>query len=265
MMNMAQAETMTYRNDILKELFARKMDQAKKSGKKIVLISEEILTSRTKTRDMGVVAKRIQEAFSPTKIIFSIRNQLDLLKSMYLGSDRFLKNVPEEYRALTIPFEASLEISYKNHLQSCFSQADFHKTIDYYAKLFEKKNIYIHLFEEFIIDKPNSIKRLTDFLGIDGNEALTLIAGKHENKGVSQAQLDHDNLQSRFFPYHRTMPVRLFLKLYNHVNCHLKKQRKAAVPCSPEWESKIWNYYSKSNRMLSEEFTIPLDQYGYPL
>jgi hypothetical protein len=263
--DMVRSETIAYNDRLLKGWFAKKMDEAGKSGKKIAMISEEILTSGTKARDKGVVAQRIQEVFAPSKVIFSIRNQFDLLKSAYFGSMRFVKNVPEKFQGLTIPFEDALEISCKNHFISYIGHADFFKTIDYYSKLFGKKSIYVHVFEEFVADKQNCMKKLTDFLGIDCHEAMTLIAGKHENKRISQAQFNYDRVKSRLFPFHRSLPIRVFLKLYNRVNCHPWGQRKAEITYSPEWKTKIWNYYCEGNRMLSKEFNIPLDKYGYPL
>ncbi len=63
-----------------------------------MLLSEELSVSCTKSRDKGMVAQQLKEVSQPSKILITIRNQWDTLKSAYLTRGRLLLYVPEKYR-----------------------------------------------------------------------------------------------------------------------------------------------------------------------
>jgi hypothetical protein len=60
------------------------------SMKKWLVLSEEKFVSCSKVRDKGVVARRIKDVLNPSRILFTIRNQFDILRDAYLsGGEAF--------------------------------------------------------------------------------------------------------------------------------------------------------------------------------
>jgi hypothetical protein len=233
----------------------------------IILLSNEILLSRGKSLDKGVVAQRIKDAFYPCKIIITIRGQLDILKSAYLTSGRMLDDVPGRYRGLSVSFDEWLEFSYRQHQgmdKNYITHVDYFKTIDCYARLFGRENTGVFLFEEFVHNTEEYTRRLSDFLGIDARESLRLVSGKHEHREISQAQLNFERLQTKLYPLSRTRMVSFLLSGYYKLSRASSKEKPPEIDITGQWLERLSDIFSSGNRRLIEEYGLPLEQYGYP-
>jgi hypothetical protein len=234
-------------------------------NKKVMVLSDEMFVSYSKVRDKGMVARRIEEAFAPDRVIFTIRNQLELLKSAYLSRGRMLLNVPRRFTGLAVSFEQWLELSFENIERSYIGHARFIYTIDYYARLFGKENIAVFPLEELIQDKETHLRRLSQFLGIDAAESIACVKDAHEHKDISQAALDAELLRTRYFPVHKFPPVSQLLKLTGFIKKKRLKGAVANVAIPPHWQEKLETLYRKGNRRLADEFRLPLETYRYPM
>jgi hypothetical protein len=169
------------------------------------------------------------------------------------------------YSNLFVEFDDWLSNSYKNYDRSYIGHVDYYKTIAYYSELFGKKNVCVLLFEEFVQNQEEFIRKLTDFLGIDFTEALKAVENKHENQGIGLAQLDIERAMARLYPLIRIPALRKFIKfslrqLYTH-----RKKSSAQLIFSAQWNDVLSDFYKTGNRNLMNYYNLPLEEYNYPL
>lgn len=233
--------------------------------KRVAVLSDELFLSFSKVRDKGVVAQRIREQLQPQKIIITIRNQLSLLKSAYLGRGRLLLGVPPRFSGQFVSFGQWLTMCKESIHGNYIRQIDYYKTISYYAGLFGKDNVHVLLMEELARDSGAFLRSLSGLLGIDGQELSTRMKDAHDNRALSRARFESEKLSSRFFPFHRFPPVSMAIKLISFIKNKRFKDSPARVDFPSGWRDELETLYSKGNRGLAEEFALPLEKYGYPM
>jgi len=267
MHNLVMQESTIYRSPSLKEYVDSHLSGIDDQKKKVFLVSDEIMVSVSKVRDKGVVAQRVKEVFSPCKILITLRNQLEILKSSYISGCRLLINVPGKYRGRFVGFEEWLEFSYENFNRSHIGNFIFFNTVDYYAQLFGKSNVLVLLFEEFIHNKKEYINKLSDFLNIDGDESLQLIKTSHDNERIEQSRLDFEHMVGSHLPIGQNRLISGTAKLYYFFYKVLGKgkNKKAKVGIPDHWLARLKNFYREGNRKLVQNFNLPLEEYDYPL
>jgi len=245
-----------------------------KSGKekKVVVISDEIMVSVSKVRDKGVVADRLKTVFGSggtagtCKILITIRNQFDILKSTYISGCRLLTNVPARYKGRFVGFEEWLEYSCDNQERSHIGNFIYSDTIEYYNRLFGKDNVMVGVFEEFVRDKEEYIRKLTKFMDIDMNEAMELVKNAHDNERMEQSRLEFEHLVGSRVPVNKGRTIYAALRGYGAIRkfIGLGKSAKARVDISPDWNRRLTEIYRQGNRQLIDTYGLPLERYGYP-
>lgn len=263
--HLVKQETMVYDSSALRQYISENFwKQGNKKSKKVILISDEIMVSYSKVRDKGVVARRIKEVFDP-RILITIRNQYDILKSAYLSRGRLLMNVPSKYAGLSIRFTDWLELSYQNIDRSYLGHVDYFKTIDYYSQLFGKDNVCVLLFEEFVENTNEYLETLSNFLNIDLNEAVERTENKHEHKEIPQSQLNFERFRTGFYPLSRIPLIFNVIKPFFALMGCFRKDKTAKVTIPGDWQQRLNAMYREGNRKLIEKYTLPLEKYGYPV
>lgn len=236
-------------------------------GKKAIVISDEIMVSVSKVRDKGIVAQRIKDVFGPCKILITIRNQLEILKSTYISGCRLLTEVPGKYRGRFVGFEEWLEFSYEKPDRSHIGNFIYINTIDYYARLFGRDNILVLAFEEFIRDKTRYIKKLSTFTGIDQGKAAELMETAHDNERIHQERLEFEQLMGRHISMKTNpwMPGAARLYYFFQKLPGKNRKNKARVSFPAHWEQRLTEIYSSGNKRIMHDYNLDLESYGYPL
>jgi hypothetical protein len=258
-------ETLTYDPAVLKTYVARFVRKERNSGKQVVLLSDELLVSASKVRDKGVVAERIKAVFAPHKILVTLRDQVEMLKSAYVNSGRLLRHVPAKLKGRAITFGEWLEMCWENRARSYIGNIRYADTVDYYVKCFGKGNVEILLFEEFCTHKEEYTRKLADFLTIDAKEALKLLGGQHENPRLLQSQLDLELTHSRWGTPGRVPLLPGLLERWFRLKRQFKGDEKARVEMPPGWRERLLPFYREGNRKLADHYHLPLEKYGYLL
>jgi len=246
----------------LKQRIDARLDAADAS-KRVLLLSDEMLLSYTKVRDKGEVARRIKDYLQPEKIIITLRRQQELLAAAYLSRGRLLLNVPLKFANLAVGFEDWLDMSYANFHRSYLEHANFVSTVDFYCGLFGKENVCVLLLEELMGDREAHISKLAQFLDIDAREALACVGDAHEHKPISRAVLELEELQAKFFPFHRSAVVGGILKAAGFFKRRKYKDAPAEVMLPEGWETRLNALYAAGNRRLADVYGLPLEKYGY--
>jgi hypothetical protein len=258
-------DTMVYDSSAIREVVNKNVgDGNLKASRRVILLSDEILVSYSKALDRGTVARRLKEIFQP-RILFTIRNQYEILKSAYLSRGRLLLNVPNKYSGLTIGFKEWLEMAKNNVDRSYLGHVDYLRTIRYYSKLFGDKNVCILLLEEFIHDRGKYLEKLCDFLKINVDEALELTENKHEHQEIKQWQFNFERFRSYLYPLSRLPLIFGVLKPFFYFMGIFNKGKITTVSIPKEWYHELKELYAEGNRVLVDDYQLPLGKYGYPL
>jgi hypothetical protein len=225
--------------------------------KKVLLISSESFLHVTAT-DMGLVAQRIKSAFGPCKIIITIREQIDIIKSFYglhgqFGQYLFLCKDQAEKIKVPLRIGDWLNYSLRNYNKNFLSTLHYGEIIRYYCRLFGKQNVGIFLYEEFCQNKMEYFRKFCDYLRIDHQTAIKLVAGKHELRNLSTRDLFYFSIFSRIFPRSKFEPWVLGRSGAKIRSIHI----------DPEMEERIRSLYRDGNRALMSEQALPLDAFNY--
>ncbi len=237
-------ESTVYRPEALRNLIESRMERGLEGGRKVFLLSEERLVSAAKVRDKGVVAQRLFEVFGACKILVTIRNQIEAVKSAYLSGGRYLAHVPHALEGRLISFEDWLYISERMYHGDYVRNVTYFDTIRYYADLFGKDRLCILLFEDFVEEKRKFLGTLSQFLGIDEGRAWELARNGHEN-------------ESNIAPAQAGALARLTSGIWGRTDL------KAGL--SADRRERLSNLYREGNRKLEQEFHLSLGKRGYPV
>lgn len=258
-------ESTVYHPDNLKEYIKRHLADEPGKEKKVFLISDETFVSAAKVRDKGVVAHRLKDLFAAAKILVTIRNQMDAVKSGYIGGGRLAGNAPGKYKNMIVSFKEWLEICEKMYHGDFVRNVIYFNTIDYYAGLFGKENICILLFEDFVKNTHEFIGKLSLFLDIDFETSREIIQNAHENKRISQADFQIESLRSKLGFMGNVTPIVTFMNGLRKIWGTLGTGKRSEVDIPGEWYQRLWDLYKEGNRKLMENYRLPLENYGYPL
>lgn len=205
-----------------------------------------------------IVADRLYNLFPEAKILVIIRNQIDILRSLY-------DMHPYSYFAKKkhwLNFKDWLNDSLENHDKSFLNGIYYNNIISYYGQLFGKENINIFLFEELISLSKVTTQALSQTLRIPQEELVNYLNVNPENT-ASTHLLYH--FKMKYFPFIRFSKfiprslIKTVAKLY-------QSNRKTEI--DSESYDKIYALYQSNNYHLIQNDWVDLtlmEKWKYPL
>lgn len=234
--------------------------------RKVLLLSHENFIHHW-GNDTGLVARRIREVFGPCRILITLRDQVDVIRSFYAMHGRyctasFLMATQKEKVRTPLRLDDWLRLTIRAPEMNIFSILHYYDVIRYYVSLFGRDNVGVFLYEHFVKDSDDYVRRLCDFLGIDPTPALERARGKHENRRFTTFELCYLRVA-------RLLGLRLFDWSQQDTPGWVARLRNLfgtnRVHLSEEWHARLCAMYGAGNRRLAAEFGLPLEQFGYPL
>jgi len=222
------------------------------SSEKRNLFSEEALLNQS-LGDNYLKAYRLKEIFPNAKIIIVLRNQVDLLRSIYdmrCGGGRY------------IAFDKWLERDLKYFNANFSGGLKFYETVAFYQELFGKHNVEVLLFEELLESIKSFAHKLSAFIDIDAEQTNNLLKNKPLNTAKSYQV---HNLRVKFIPgiqFSKVLPKSTHKYLVNKLTEVLPSKKSVM---SQYYVDKMHEIYGLSNRKLMDEFGLDVAHYGYPL
>lgn len=209
--------------------------------------------------DNGLKAKRAYELFPQAKIIVVIRNQLDVLRSLYDMHPRAPMS--------GVAFNKVLSI--KDWLQFNFDKLErgylvgmmYSEHISYYKNIFGKDSVKVLIFEDLKYHPHAFSKEISGFMGIDDSISRELLLKSPKN--TSQDHFIH-NFREKILPgiqFSKLVPDKTHQYLVEKLTKALP-HKKTQVP--EEYQEKIRDFYKETNQKLITELGIDVAQYGYP-
>ena len=198
------------------------------------------------------------------KILFTIRNQLPWLKSSYLQwiAGNF---EGENVHKRTTPFAQFDEwlLSQQTHRWKQPLPPTY-DNIDYAVAKVGSQNVGIFCFEELIQNPAQFYRGIADFLGVDSTEFIQLASTHHENKRITQSQLDLARTSNRSFL--RRWQWRFSSRKRNRALFNAARQGdKPKVVISEPLRNQIIEQSREANRNFANKYKIDLAGFGYPM
>jgi hypothetical protein len=231
----------------------------------VLLLSSESFLHVTAT-DAGVVAGRIKAAFSPCKILITVREQRSILRSFYglhgrFGQYIFVTKPETEPLKLPLTMEHWLQLCFRAYHRNFPALLCYDRVVKHYQDLLGQENVGVFLFEELKRDPTRYVENIAEFMCVNAGPMLSLLRGHHEHTGMARAELlwwritrllgsptGGDTIERRInSQWHRWLSHRAPLD--------------DKIPLS--WEQRLRELYGPSNRALSEITGLQLDPYGY--
>ncbi len=187
----------------------------------------------------------------PVRVVMVVRHQVKLIESLYIHkanqsnfktAEHWIAGQPEWFA-----------YGYR-----------FCEIAEAWARAVGEDNVGVFVFEELVNDSGTFAKRLCDFIGIDAQLGMKLLAKRHENERKSERTQMYARLRSAFFPdisFGKTLPAPLRRAWRNY----LEGGRRARVELPAGWLDRIVDYYGSDNRKLAARYGLPLRDYNYPM
>lgn len=255
--NLVDLDEIEYLYSENKKLFSSKIEPLYNNVENKIIYSNEKLTSVFFAhKDNGAKAKRLKELFPEAKILFIIRNQLDLFASQYrdhpFNPRDFLIGMPMDFDRWFNVVWNTQEIKFRFML-------NYYLVIKYYETLFGRENIGVFLVEDLANNLGYFANKVSDFMEIDKDETIKCLRGKHENRGVSSTYNTYRAIKRKY------SKSRLWGLLDKYVENSLKKGRKGVYKLSSKDILEIEKNYALNNEKLMVDYELNMDKYRYPL
>ena len=221
------------------------------------------------------MSKVLKDHIPNANILVVLRNQFDLIRSLYTYTSHTIKHAPKPYNRRYV--------SFKNWFNHCIinennrgshkawdrdndyiRMIDFHHLISCLEVFFSKK-IHIVLYEDLQFNSNSFYKELAKILKIDSTKFPKYLHSHKSNISANQSLINLVALISKL-PYGsnflKSNNVRN-TKLYNFIRDKIRKYG-AKTKLDAEVKSYIHNRYKEGNKIIAKKYKLPLKKYGYP-
>ncbi|MBI9079533.1 MAG: hypothetical protein JEY79_07320 [Pseudodesulfovibrio sp.] len=264
LVKLSQRDSSRYDDSLLKSMVSEMKEQS--SGRKLVL-GHDFFSYHNAT-DKRIIAERLRSVFGPSKVVATIRNQYDIIKSYYngLGRGEFTLLFPNG----DFSFDDWMAFSMQKKRQDTYFLSCLHyaETLKVYADVFGRDSIKILQFENMVDDLPSYSNELAEFIGIDLQETFSLMSGEHRNKSHTEASFYAQKKIGAFFdnvPMLKSLLTKLdFLQGRGLVTGLVGKFNLAPQQDYAKWNGVIEDMYSAGNQELIHFFKLDLHS-KYPI
>lgn len=250
-----------------------KIIEIKKKWKanKILLSNENFIGQSTHFNHINrsLIAKRLKSAFPDAKILLVLRNQMDLLASLYAINLQW-KETREIDNFIWEPFQEKFQnvggpaTSYFNTLEGyeCLDGYNYLPLVELYKSLFNK--VEVLLFEDFINQPDFFSSQLAVFFDIDEEIIKERICSQPKmNAGVSEKQA---NKLTRLNKYSAlSEKSKLGNRVYNKLKRIIINSKKYGTKpfFSPTKQYELKTYFHQSNSTLDDKYPeLGLNKYA---
>lgn len=204
--------------------------------------------------------KRYRALFDNIKVIYCIRDQLELLKSLYLVKHRaeHFNVAGWDRQSWTPSFEQWTDINFRYCFSSLLASFNYHRMISSYRELVGEENLLVYDFEEFLRDPKDVMARLCVFMGVAvDQDAIAAAMVQNENIRPTKRLYAYSQLRRRLLPgvrLSRFLPKSLTWRF----SSFLWASKKMQVTPEPETVERILQYYAADNAKLAAEMGFRL-------
>jgi hypothetical protein len=223
------------------------------AGAKPVVISSEDLCAFSGIDSFKKI-ERVRSLFAALgaiRLVLAVREQVSLLKSLYVTEHRGeMLKLPDTRQHWYPSFDQYLDIHFRYAWGAVLESYRFGAMIDGYESLVGKENIFVYGFDDFRRDPTGTLRKLCGFMGIaEDDPSLEQTADTRENQHYSAREYAFNRAVGSVFAL---QSVAAFVPAV--LKRTLRQWRKAGVPFdiepSPDAVRRITDYYRSDNDAL---------------
>ena len=220
--------------------------------KDIVICDEALLITKKHKLSILEKAERLRMNFSSPKIIIFIRNQLDIIESVYSQWLRgeMKKNINDFIVDVILPKKKE--------------QWDYYVQINTYISVFKKENVYVYLYEDFQMNQEKFIEKYARdlYIELDIEHLKFTPVNVRTNPFFVPLVLGYNNIfKNKFYDF----KMLLFYRFNQKIKNLIFKQKTHHYFIKNDVKKLLIDYYCESNQKLISEFGLNLEKYNYPL
>jgi hypothetical protein len=258
---------------LCRDLYAHAVQPSPDGGRVPVFSWESLLENRHEV--MRKRAENLREIFGPCRVLAMVRHPLNLIQSLYLqllkrdnvGGRAYVGRRPH-YQ----PFDRWIESNWKKPSGAPNVHLEYAKSIEVFADVFGRKNVSVFVFEQLIDDSDAYYTSICQFVGINADEGIAHVSGQHENPRWSDEQLrflreiKSSWLQSLAFQFStRPMRCKMLGLPSDHKGIPDMGNRGAQLSLSENLKQQLLDKTREGNQWLMETWSLPLDEFNYPI
>ncbi|NQU59148.1 MAG: sulfotransferase domain-containing protein [Rhodospirillales bacterium] len=259
----SKMDSLFYEQDKVEKLFLKLCEGIRESK---LLLSNENIIAPHESSDMGVVVERIASLSTKPKIVLTIRNQIDIVPSLYMEAFGDIAN-----RAHYISW---LEKNITEYNRCYITKHHYYRLAKLLEKSFGRENICLLLLEELRDDPNYFFKTLSEFMGVTidydkkGGRVNTRRRGRSFFLTGARERLSYIK---RLIPRQFHQPMK---KIYgnapNKILNFIQRIMRFFSPSvdltlPPDIKQELCDLFREDNRKLKDSFKLDLDRFGYPL
>jgi len=236
---------------------ARAFSEAVNSAAGRVLISSEGF-SYGRHNDPALVARRLRAIFSNASVIFTVREQVGWIRSLYLDDcGRFVFEHPVSR------FETWLALERRKRNRNALRMANFEPLIAFYEQLFGRERVHVLLYEEMLAAPGRFSDKLAGALGIEA----TILQRSLQTLPRSNTALSQRAYRFGLFNHYFLPPVlrRYVARLPNFMRARILRGSAPKLSLAPQSVELIRGYVRTGNRALAARHALDLAAHGYAM
>jgi len=252
-----------------KELYSSWAAQAAEQNK-ILLWSWESLMENTH-EVQRIRAQNIKEVVGEANITICLRQPVSLIESLYvqlLKRDNIgaYARIGKKHRFE--PIEQWLANGWDRDGYPPKAHLEYAESLQVFSDVFGKDSIKVLLFEQLVENQDAYVRNFCEFIGVEPESGIRLAKGPRVNERWGQEQ--YDRLKELDRSPMRALRFRFSDKVTRMAMLGMKHKRdkgtsKTLVQIPNEWRQRIEDKTRSGNRMIQEQWNVPLEQYGYPV
>jgi hypothetical protein len=196
--------------------------------------------------------------FGPIRIIMGVREQLGLLKSLYITVHRAeMLRIPGEKMDWCPTFDQYIDIGFRYAFGALLESFRFSVVLDHYADALGAENVFVYAFEDFRRDPNAVLRRLCGFMAIDENAAcIEQAATTRENQHHSARRYAYLKLRGLISPERISRMIPPAVK--SHFWSWVDSGRKFDFTPTEAVTRRLKEYYRADNDALERKYGIRL-------
>jgi hypothetical protein len=230
------------------------------AGRPVVISSEDLCLFSAV--DPFAKLARVTELFGslgPVRLILAVREQVTLLRSIYLTEHRGeMMRLPGTRQNWYPSFDQYLDIQFRYAWGSTLECFRFSAMIDRYEALLGAANVFVYAFDDFVRDPGAGLQRLCRFIGVaDDAVSLEPSPAGHQNRHYSRRTYWYSALRNRLGP---ALGLSRFAPkpLVDRFRTWIAAGDAVDFSPSPEARRRIADYYRADNALLLRKRGIDL-------
>lgn len=236
---------------------ARAFHEAVHAAPGSVLISSEGF-SYGRHNDPALVARRLRAIFSNASVVFTVREQVGWIRSLYLDDcGRFVFEHPMPR------FDTWLALEQRKRNRNALRMANFEPLIGLYEQLFGRERVHVLLYELMLAAPARFSEKLAGVIGVEAARLQHLVeALPRSNAALSRRAYRFGLFNHYFVP---SSFRRYLARLPDSIRARVLQGPAPKLSLAPQSVELIRGYVKTGNRVLAARHALDLAAHGYAM